>query len=112
MVMRYFVGKIQEGLSSLLIIPRRHAVLTYFNGATRSAVPDDVMEGYFAVLAKKGEETRRFVVGLEYLADPAFLGLLEQAREEYGFRHKGALVVPCRPQDLQNILDHRYQTLS
>jgi SAUR family protein len=65
------------------------------------------MKGYFAVLAKKGVETRRFIVGLDYLTDPAFLGLLDDAWEEYGFRQKGTLVVPCRPIDLQNILDSR-----
>nr|KYP70896.1 Auxin-induced protein 6B [Cajanus cajan] len=68
-------------------------------------VPDDVMEGHFVVLAMKGEETRRFVVKLDYLTDPMFMDLLNQAREEYGFRQKGALAVPCRPQELQNILD-------
>jgi SAUR family protein len=65
------------------------------------------MKGYFAVLAKKGVETRRFVVGLDYLIDPTFLGLLDDAWEEYGFRQKGTLVVPCRPIELQNILDGR-----
>jgi len=33
--------------------------------------------------------------------------LLDDAWEEYGFRQKGTLVVPCRPIDLQNILDSR-----
>ncbi|RZB48565.1 Auxin-responsive protein SAUR32 [Glycine soja] len=68
-------------------------------------VPEDVMEGHFAVLAIKGEDTRRFIVKLDYLTDPMFMELLNQAREEYGFKQKGALAVPCRPQELQNILD-------
>ncbi|KAJ1418960.1 Small auxin-up RNA [Sesbania bispinosa] len=63
------------------------------------------MEGHFVVLATKGEESKRFVVKLDYLSDPAFLRLLDQAREEFGFRQKGALAVPCRPQELQKILD-------
>ena len=66
-------------------------------------VPEDVMEGHFAVLAIKGEDTRRFIVKLDYLTDPMFMELLNQAREEYGFKQKGALAVPCRPQELQNI---------
>ncbi|KAK7392455.1 hypothetical protein VNO78_20894 [Psophocarpus tetragonolobus] len=98
-MLRYFVGRIQKGLS--MLVTRRPA-LSYFSedGAT-----DDVMEGYFAVVAIKGGETKRFIVGLDYLNDPAFLGLLDQAREEYGFRQHGALALPCRPQDLQKILD-------
>ncbi|TKY52948.1 Auxin-responsive protein SAUR72 [Spatholobus suberectus] len=103
-MLRYFVGRIQKGLS--LFVPRRPAAFSYFSedhAATRA--PDDVMEGYFSVLAIKGGETKRFIVGLDYLTDPAFLGLLDQAREEYGFRQQGALALPCRPQELQKILD-------
>jgi len=72
---------------------------------TMQRVPEDVMEGHFAVLAIKGEEARRFVVELDYLTDPMFMELLNQAREEYGFSQKETLKVPCRPQELQNILD-------
>ena len=73
--------------------------------ATR--VPEDVKEGHFAVVAMRGEETKRFVVGLDYLTDPAFLKLLEQASEEYGFEQKGTLVVPCSPQELQKIIEKK-----
>lgn len=102
-MLSFFIGKIQKSL--LFFVPRKHA-LSYLNeNCSTSEVADDVMKGYFAVLAMKGEETRRFIVGLDYLTDPAFLGLLDDASEEYGFRQKGTLVVPCRPIDLQNILD-------
>ncbi|GMY14796.1 auxin-responsive protein SAUR32, partial [Fagus crenata] len=70
-----------------------------------AVVPDDVTEGHFTVFAIKGEETKRFVVELVYLTNPAFLRLLDQAKEEYGFTQKGALTVPCRPEELQKILD-------
>ncbi|KAL5067843.1 hypothetical protein RYX36_018730 [Vicia faba] len=102
-----FVGKVQKSLS--MFVPRKHA-LSYWNedhATTTGDLADDVMKGYFAVLARKGNETRRFIVGLDYLTDPAFVGLLDEAWEEYGFRQKGTLVVPCRPKDLQNILDGR-----
>ncbi|CAL5207262.1 unnamed protein product [Lathyrus oleraceus] len=102
-----FVGKVQKSLSHF--VPRKHA-LSYCNddhGTTTTELADDVMKGYFAVLARKGDETRRFIVGLDYLTDPAFVGLLDEAWEEYGFRQKGTLVVPCRPMELQNILDGR-----
>ncbi|XP_045801770.1 auxin-responsive protein SAUR32-like [Trifolium pratense] len=102
-----FFGKVQKSL--LVFVPRKHA-LSYWNedeATTTTELADVVMKGYFAVLARKGEETRRFIVGLDYLTDPAFLGLLDEAWEEYGFRQKGTLVVPCRPIELQNILDGR-----
>ncbi|XP_020210788.1 auxin-responsive protein SAUR71 [Cajanus cajan] len=70
-------------------------------------VPEDVKEGHFAVIAMHGEETKRFVVELDYLTDPDFLRLLEQAKEEYGFEQKGALAVPCTPQELQQIIQNR-----
>ncbi|KAK8479666.1 hypothetical protein V6N11_034207 [Hibiscus sabdariffa] len=44
-------------------------------------VPDDVKEGYFTVFAVKGKETRRYVIELDNLLNPAFLSLLELARE-------------------------------
>ncbi|KAF7804428.1 Auxin-induced protein 6B [Senna tora] len=104
-MLRTFVGKITRGFA--LFVPRR-TTLSYFGEDKREVatlVPDDVKEGYFAVLAIKGEEPKRFIVELEYLTNPAFMGLLDQAREEYGFRQKGALAVPCLPQELQKILD-------
>ncbi|RDX67138.1 Auxin-responsive protein SAUR32, partial [Mucuna pruriens] len=103
MQLRSFVGKIEKGLS---LFVHRRPPLSYLNEAT-SVVPDDVREGYFAVLATKGGESKKFIVGLHYLNDPAFLGLLDQAQEEFGFRQKGALAIPCQPQELQKILDGR-----
>lgn len=72
-----------------------------------SLVPEDVPEGHFVVLAIKGGEAERFVIELGYLTEPAFLRLLEKAKEEYGFGQKGALMIPCRPQELQRILQSR-----
>lgn len=99
-MLRSFVGKVEKGVSH--IVQRRPAVRYYSEG---TSVGDDVREGYFAVLAMKGGESKRFIVGLHYLNDPAFLGLLRQAEQEFGFRQMGALAVPCQPQELQNILD-------
>ncbi|KAK4779511.1 hypothetical protein SAY87_015617 [Trapa incisa] len=64
-------------------------------------VPEDVKEGHFAV---DGEHLKRFVVPLSCLTHPGFVKLLEQAAEEYGFNHGGALAVPCRPSELERIL--------
>ncbi|KAK7285022.1 hypothetical protein RJT34_19778 [Clitoria ternatea] len=105
-MLRCFVEKLQKSLSALFVL-RRLALdgLNQEKVKGGSLVPEDVMEGHFAVLAIKGEETKRFIVKLEYLSDPMFMELLDQAREEYGFKQKGALAVPCWPQQLKNILD-------
>ncbi|KAG4982157.1 hypothetical protein AAZX31_10G053700 [Glycine max] len=104
MLIRSFVGKIEKGVSHF--VHRRPPLNDHFNEAT-SVLPDDVMEGYFAVLAIKDGESKRFIVGLHYLNDPAFIELLDQAQEEFGFRQQGTLIVPCQPQELQKILDGR-----
>jgi len=68
-----FVGKVQKSLS--LFVPRKHALSYWSEDHATTGVADDVMKGYFTVLARKGEETRRFIVGLDYLTDPAFFGI-------------------------------------
>lgn len=75
-----------------------------------TSVPEDVKEGHFAVIAVDGDKPKRFVVPLSYLAHPTFLKLLEQAAEEYGFDHEGALAIPCLPSELEKILsDEQWQ---
>ncbi|XP_071731285.1 auxin-responsive protein SAUR24-like [Rutidosis leptorrhynchoides] len=69
-----------------------------------TTVPKDVKEGHFAVIAANDNEERRFVVPLAYLGHPLFQRLLERAAEEYGFDHDGALMVPCRPSELERML--------
>ncbi|KAL0370099.1 UNVERIFIED_CONTAM: Auxin-responsive protein SAUR50 [Sesamum angustifolium] len=71
-------------------------------------VPEDVKEGHFAVIAEDDDELKRFIVPLSCLTQPSFLRLLEQAAEEYGFDHEGALTVPCRPSELERILAERW----
>ncbi|PNT67692.1 hypothetical protein BRADI_3g30660v3 [Brachypodium distachyon] len=44
----------------------------------------------------EGEEQRRFAVPLGHLKHPLFGELLEEAEREYGFRHQGAIAIPCR----------------
>ncbi|GAU20315.1 hypothetical protein TSUD_337960 [Trifolium subterraneum] len=69
-----------------------------------------VPQGFFAVIAMQGEEPMRFVLELEYLRDHHFMKLLEKAKEEFGYEQKGALALPCRPQDLQKIIENRHNT--
>ncbi|KAA0051837.1 hypothetical protein IC582_028235 [Cucumis melo] len=74
-----------------------------------TAVPEDVKEGHFAVVAVDGEKPRRFVVPLSCLTHPTFLRLLEQAAEEYGFDHEGALTIPCQPSEVEKILAEQWK---
>ncbi|KAI3683561.1 hypothetical protein L1987_84069 [Smallanthus sonchifolius] len=68
-------------------------------------VPEDVKEGHFAVIASDDYVERRFVIPITYLRHPSFLRLLERAAEEYGFDHEGALMIPCRPSELEWMLE-------
>ena len=64
----------------------------------RSSVP----RGSFAVYV--GDEMRRFVIPTEYLGHWAFAELLREAEEEFGFRHEGALRIPCDVEVFEGIL--------
>nr|GMD22667.1 auxin-responsive protein SAUR50-like [Ipomoea batatas] len=76
---------------------------------SKDNVANDVKEGHFAVMAVDNDEKlKRFIVPLSCLAHPSFLRLLEKAAEEYGFEHEGALMLPCRPIELERILAKQY----
>ncbi|KAH0433259.1 hypothetical protein IEQ34_027066 [Dendrobium chrysotoxum] len=53
----------------------------------------DVPAGHVAVCV--GSRSRRFVMRAAHLNHPAFLNLLHQAEEEYGFSQPGPLALPC-----------------
>ncbi|XP_050369178.1 protein SMALL AUXIN UP-REGULATED RNA 51-like [Argentina anserina] len=95
--LKVLVEKLQTSLSLI-----RKSNLSFQNDST--SVPEDVKEGHFAVIAADGENPKRFVVPLSYLAHPTFLKLLEQAAEEFGFDHEGALAIPCLPSELEKML--------
>ncbi|KAK4763515.1 hypothetical protein SAY87_012953 [Trapa incisa] len=86
-----------------LLLGKKHDSCNDFRD-THNDVPEDVKEGHFAVIAVDGEQLKRFVVPLSCLTQPEFVKLLEQAAEEYGFNHGGALAVPCKPSELERIL--------
>ncbi|RDX81051.1 Auxin-responsive protein SAUR50, partial [Mucuna pruriens] len=77
-------------------------------GCESTYVPEDVKEGHFAVIAQGGEDQKRFVLPLSCLTNPTFVKLLEQAEEEYGFDHEGAVTIPCRPSELERILTQQW----
>jgi SAUR family protein len=56
----------------------------------------------------EGDEQRRFAVPLGHLKHPLFGALLEEAEREYGFRHQGAIAIPCRVDrfvQVENLID-------
>ncbi|KAL3326828.1 hypothetical protein AABB24_037503 [Solanum stoloniferum] len=68
-------------------------------------VPYDVKEGHFAIFAvNTKDERKRFILELNWLKNPTFLRLLKLAEEEYGFRQKGVLEIPCSPEELEKII--------
>lgn len=105
--LKYFVVEklLQKRLKSSSSCYQEEGSSTYY-------VPEDVKEGHFAVIAEGAgngkeeclEEPKRFVLPLSCLTNPTFVRLLEEAAEEYGFDHEGALTIPCRPSHLQRIL--------
>ncbi|XP_057984299.1 auxin-responsive protein SAUR71-like [Malania oleifera] len=116
--LKILVAEVQKGLSILPYSNRQSAHPGFVKvgdeeeaeaEAESRKVPSDVKEGHFAVLAAaaEGGEPKRFIIGLKHLTNPAFLRLLEQAKEEYGFEQTGPLAVPCRPEELQKILEGR-----
>ncbi|KAG8648562.1 auxin-responsive protein SAUR32 [Manihot esculenta] len=109
MMLKLFVRKIQRGLmhSATKGSSLNASKLKKDQIEAAKMVPEDVKQGHFAVLAVKGGEPKRFVVELEHLTNPAFMKLLEDAEEEYGFQQKGVLAVPCQPEELQIILGER-----
>ena len=93
-------------LRAISILPSRgtgHNILEFDEDVEeKKVIPTDVKEGHFAVIAVEGGKQKRFILDLRYLRNPEFLGLLEQAKEEYGFRQEGILVLPCQPEELQD----------
>ncbi|XP_020576315.1 auxin-induced protein X10A-like [Phalaenopsis equestris] len=53
----------------------------------------DVPAGHVVVCV--GSSSRRFVMKATHLNHPAFLSILRQAEEEYGFSQPGPLSLPC-----------------
>lgn len=103
-------GKKKNGIEKLKIVVEK-LQKSLLLGRKSACVPKDVKEGHFAVIAVDGGEElpKRFVAPLSCLTHPTFLRLLEQAAEEYGFDHEGALTIPCRPSELERILAEEWE---
>lgn len=95
---------VMEKLQKILLHPKNQGSRSMMFGSGQERVRKDVKEGYFAMIAADDDEERRFIVPLAYLNRPSFQRLLEKAADEYGFNHDGALMVPCRPSELEWML--------
>ncbi|CAK9181318.1 unnamed protein product [Ilex paraguariensis] len=58
--------------------------------------------GFFALYV--GEERERFVIQTGYLSHPLFKMLLEKAYNEFGFKQRNRLVVPCSVTVFQEVV--------
>lgn len=113
--LKIVVEKLQRSLSMVRRLGAEFDIQHQHNQSDQkdssNNVPEDVKEGHFAVIAVDEDELKRFVVPLKCLTHPSFLKLLEQAAEEYGFDHDGALTVPCRPSEFERILRHEQSSM-
>lgn len=116
--LKHLISKVLKGV---LFLERSKVYARRGNYVRVSSIGDDgdkeseeiaitVPEGCFVVIAMQGEERKRFVLELEYLRDSRFMKLLEEAKEEYGYEQEGAIAVPCRPQELEKIIENRCNT--
>ncbi|GMG99847.1 hypothetical protein Nepgr_001687 [Nepenthes gracilis] len=51
----------------------------------------------------EGEDIQKFVIPISYLHHPLFSGLLDKAREVYGYHADGPLRLPCSPDDFLHL---------
>ncbi|CAI9756737.1 unnamed protein product [Fraxinus pennsylvanica] len=62
-----------------------------------------VPEGHLPVYV--GEEMERFVVSAELLNHPIFVKLLNKSAQEYGYKQKGVLRIPCHVFLFERVLE-------
>ncbi|GAB2300619.1 hypothetical protein Dimus_034653 [Dionaea muscipula] len=116
-----FIAKIKKATTFLQLVSRLSCthivhdeeeeplVIAAAAAAAAAATPAlKARKGHFVVSASGGggERDERFVVELKQLRNPAFLRLLDDAKDVYGgsFRQEGTLALPCRPHELQRVL--------
>ncbi|KAH9307607.1 hypothetical protein KI387_035518, partial [Taxus chinensis] len=71
---------------------------------TGRGIPSDVPKGHIPVYV--GSDRSRFIIPATYLNHPLFRPLLEKAAEEFGFRHRMGIVIPCEKDAFQWLLVH------
>lgn len=63
----------------------------------------DIPKGCLAIMVGPGEERQRIVVPVAYFKHPLFIQLLKEAEEEYGFDHKGPIIIPCNVEQFRQV---------
>jgi SAUR family protein len=63
----------------------------------------DIPKGYLAVMVGQREVQQRFVIPIFYVNHPLFMQLWEKAEEEYGFKQKGLITIPCKIEEFRNV---------
>ena len=86
-------NKLPQHAVVLKQILKRCSSLGKKNGYDDDGHPVDVPKGHFAVYV--GENRRRYIVPISFLAHPEFQSLLRQAEEEFGYDHEMGLTIPC-----------------
>ncbi|THU58217.1 hypothetical protein C4D60_Mb03t11840 [Musa balbisiana] len=76
------------------------------HGRRRGEEEEGIRKGWMGIrVGGEGEERQRFVVPVDYLSHPLFVGLLKEAEEEYGFDHQGAITIPCHVEHFRRVQD-------
>ncbi|KAJ3696273.1 hypothetical protein LUZ60_001650 [Juncus effusus] len=73
-----------------------------FSDITSALSSAPVPKGYFSVCV--GEEMKRYVVPTDCLSHMAFVDLLREAEEEFGFQQEGVLRIPCDVSVFESVL--------
>ncbi|XP_078178204.1 SAUR-like auxin-responsive protein family [Carex rostrata] len=80
-----------------------HSLHSGKDSRMRQSHVTEVPEGHVPVYV--GEEMVRFVVRTELLSRPVFLELLRRSAQEYGYKQRGVLRIPCTVSVFSNVLD-------
>ncbi|XP_057541651.1 protein SMALL AUXIN UP-REGULATED RNA 9-like [Amaranthus tricolor] len=64
-----------------------------FGKSHDNEVCQDVPKGHFVVYV--GENRTRYIIPISWLEHGQFKALLQQAEEEYGFKHNMGITIPC-----------------
>ncbi|RWW41815.1 hypothetical protein BHE74_00052677 [Ensete ventricosum] len=87
-------GRSKNGTVSMMSLRRRK----------RSTGFTSMHARYVPVMVGTGKELQRFVVSVKAFEHPCFVSLLEMAAQEFGYRQKGVLRIPCDAQHFEQVL--------
>lgn len=62
-------------------------------------------KGYIPVLVGEAKEMQKFLVSVEVFKQPIFVDLLEIAAQEFGYKQKGILRIPCDIVSFQQVIE-------